>query len=110
MEEKKTGGVRNWLVIAALCVLIALLVFGVNRVFTYLAVRFPHSEVQETAVSTSASGSLQGSDSAHTGSGTAGAGETVDEEAPSFCPNCGRALHEGFQWGQYCPYCGAQVT
>jgi len=35
----------------------------------------------------------------------------VEEEkpAPNFCPNCGDELHETFEWGQFCPWCGEKV-
>ena len=36
-----------------------------------------------------------------------GSGE--GEDAPSFCIHCGKALPDGFQWGQFCPYCGEKV-
>ncbi len=94
---------KNLLTVVALCLLVALLVFGVNRVFAMLAARYPKPDPQpgSASVSEPVSPPAASSSGEETGSGS--------EEAPQFCPSCGRELHEGFQWGQYCPWCGEQV-
>ena len=33
-----------------------------------------------------------------------------ESDGPNFCPYCGEELFEAFQWEQYCPDCGKQVT
>ena len=38
-----------------------------------------------------------------------GSGQQTDEDAPAFCPFCGKELNDSFQWGQFCPYCGKKV-
>ena len=32
-----------------------------------------------------------------------------EAQAPRYCVHCGQGLPEGFQWGQFCPYCGKKV-
>jgi len=29
-----------------------------------------------------------------------------EPSGPAYCVHCGEQLPEGFQWGQYCPFCG----
>lgn len=69
-------------------VLIIVLFVGVKLVFWGLEQVIPKSQA---GVSSSASVSQDA------------AGE---QDAPSFCVHCGKALPESFQWGQFCPWCG----
>lgn len=90
---------KSILVMAGMILLIVLLVLGVNAIFSMLDTRYPFLHADASASSQSSSAS------------DAGRTETGDgEEAPRFCPACGKQLREGFQWGQYCPYCGEMVS
>ena len=98
----ETSGKKNILTILALCALIAVLVAVVIGIFGYLDTIVPES-AKWSAMESSASASTPSDAS---GSSTPVGG---DEDAPRFCPSCGKELHEGFQWGQFCPYCGEKV-
>ena len=109
MNETKPdgGGTLNVPLIVGLCILIVLLVLGINGIFGFLHQRLPYGDVSSSA-SVSAS---YGQVTDESGSTSASASSSAfQEEAPRFCPSCGKELHEGFQWGQYCPYCGEQVN
>ena len=86
---KKTG---SWIMIAGGIVLIVVLFMCIKFVLWGLG-QVIHQDVPEVPFSASVS-------------------QDVSEEpdAPSFCIHCGKALPEGFQWGQFCPWCGKQVA
>ena len=92
-ETKKSG---LWS-IAGMVVLIIVLFVGIKAVFAGLEAAIPQNK---TDVSASQSQSV-------------GAGQNQEEPgglpAPGFCPFCGEALNDSFQWGQYCPFCGELV-
>ena len=84
-NEKKTG---DWKMILGGVILIIVLFVGVKFVFWWLDQLIPK---QQTDIPSSASASQDVSE---------------EEDAPSFCVHCGKALPESFQWGQFCPWCG----
>ena len=94
-EQKKQG----WLPIAGLIALIIVLFVGIKLIFAGLGVAIP----QQPAGS--------GEPAGPGGPAVTEQGETPGpgENAPAFCPFCGRELNESFQWGQFCPYCGEKV-
>ena len=85
MDEKKTGG---WGRILGGIVLIVVLFLCIKFVFWGLEQVIPKGR---TDVSSGASVSQDVSE---------------EQDAPSFCVHCGRALPGSFQWGQFCPWCG----
>ena len=90
MSEKKTGG---WKTILGGILLIVVLFIGIKFVFWGLdqAIPKPPADVSQSA------------------SASQSAPDGGEEDAPSFCVHCGKALPERFQWGQFCPYCGKKV-
>ena len=90
-NEKKSG---DWKLIVGGILLIIVLFIAINFIFWGLGQMVPRQNVD---VSQSASASLDVS-AAQSG-----------QESPSFCVHCGKALPDGFQWGQFCPYCGEKV-
>ncbi|MCI8423440.1 MAG: hypothetical protein HFF50_07910 [Lawsonibacter sp.] len=87
MKEKKSS---DWKAIAGGILLIAVLFAGIKLIFAGLERAIPHPPADGSSVSVQA---------------PAASGE----EAPSFCLYCGRGLPEGFQWGQFCPWCGEKL-
>ena len=90
-NEKKSS---DWKVIIGGIVLIAVLFVAIKFIFWGLGevIRGNHPEVYQSA-SVSQDVSVSGS----------------EQDAPSFCVHCGKALPDSFQWGQFCPYCGEKV-
>lgn len=93
MEENTTK--RRTPVILGYIALIALLVAAVEFIFLGLDRILPQTEGQAVTA--------EASEREVEPSGAS------REDAPSFCPHCGKKLREGFAWGQFCPYCGNQV-
>lgn len=91
MDENKRDNKQAWTIVGFI-VLIAVLTAAVQLIFKGLSYVVP-----QPAASV---GTVEAADQGAPG---------VDAEAPSFCPHCGSRLREGFQWGQYCPYCGNLV-
>ncbi|MEH2941050.1 zinc ribbon domain-containing protein [Lawsonibacter sp. JLR.KK007] len=87
-NEKKSG---DWKLIVGGILLIIVLFIAINFIFWGLGQMVPRQNVD---VSQSASASLDVSG---------------EQDAPSFCIHCGKALPDSFQWGQFCPYCGEKV-
>ena len=88
----ESSGKKNALTILALCALIGALAAGILGIFALMQRIVPPPEPPaDVSASQSVSQSLP------------------EEDAPRFCPSCGKELHEGFQWGQFCPYCGEKV-
>lgn len=87
-NEKKTG---DWKLILGGILLIAVLFVGIKFIFWGLDQR----------LSKPVGGDVQSSQSL--------SAATSEEDAPSFCVHCGKALPDSFQWGQFCPYCGEKV-
>jgi len=91
MEEK--GKKKDGLVILGLIALIVLMFLGVKLIFGFLDKAIPQTPSDSTqAVSQEADSSRS---------------ETFP--APRYCPSCGQALPESFQWGQFCPFCGKKA-
>lgn len=89
-NEKKSG---DWKMILGGIALIIVLFIGIRFIFWALGEAIPQTRPNGTpAVSASQSGPAEG-----------------QEEAPSFCVHCGRALPDSFRWGQYCPWCGEKI-
>ena len=90
-KEKKSG---DWRGIIGGIVLIVVLFAGIKLIFYGLEQVIPK----------------QAADGAWSVSLTQDVPDGREEaDAPSYCIHCGRSLPEGFQWGQYCPYCGEKV-
>ena len=88
------------IVIIGLIVLIVALFLGVKLVFAGLDAAIPDLDQMGAQNSVSTSQSVQ----------TVGPADSAGEtDAPAFCTHCGKEMRDGFQWGQYCPYCGKQV-
>ena len=92
---------KGWLPIAGLIALIVVPVLGIKLIFAGLG-----TVIQQEPGAAQSAGAGQTS-SAVTSSGSVSAG--TEENAPAFCPFCGKGLNGSFQWGQYCPYCGEKV-
>ncbi len=91
MEEK--GKKKDGPVILGLIALIVLMFLGVKLIFGFLDKAIPQTPAASTqAVSQEAASSQSGS-----------------LPAPRYCPSCGQALPESFQWGQFCPFCGKKA-
>jgi len=91
-NKKKSGDIK--LIIGGI-VLIAVLFVGIKFIFWGLEQMIPKDRFSE---SVGASVSVDVS-----------AGQSGQEDAPSFCVHCGKALPESFQWGQFCPWCGEKI-
>jgi len=87
--------------VVGLLALILVLFIGIKFVFAALDTAIPDLKTMaddyEARHSTSVSTSAYGSE------------ETPEATAPKFCPHCGDELHESFDWGQFCPWCGKKV-
>ncbi len=91
MEEN--GKKRDGLVIFGLIALIVLMFFGVKLIFGFLDAAIPQTPPASVQEADREAASSQG--------------EVLP--APRYCPSCGQALPESFQWGQFCPYCGEKA-
>lgn len=96
MNEKKQS--RDKAAIIGGIVLILLMVLAVKGILAFLK-----ADAQKNAVPIPSSSASQSIDT------PGSSGQQTDEEAPSFCPFCGKELNDSFQWGQFCPYCGKKV-
>ena len=96
MNEKKQSSDKA--VIIGSIVLILLMVLAMKGIFAFLK-----ADAQKNAVPIPSSSASQSIDT------PGGSGQQTDEEAPSFCPFCGKELNDSFQWGQFCPSCGKKV-
>jgi len=91
-NEKRSG---DWKMIVGGIVLIAVLFVGIKFIFWGLG-EVIHKEPPDASQSASVSQDVS-------------AGGSGQEDAPSFCVHCGKALPDSFQWGQFCPWCGEKV-
>lgn len=91
-NEKKSG---DWKMIIGGILLIIVLFAAIKFIFWGLGEAIPQTHLNG-APAASASQSREE---------PAGS----QEDAPSFCVHCGKALPDSFRWGQFCPYCGEKV-
>ncbi len=91
MEEK--GKKKDGPVIFGLIVLIVLMFFGVKLIFGFLEEAIPQTPPASSQAASQEAASSQS--------------EALP--APRYCPDCGQALPESFQWGQFCPFCGKRA-
>ena len=96
MNESKQP--RDRAVIIGSIVLILLMVLAVKGIFALL-----NADAQRNALSAPSTSAGQSTET------PGGSGQQTDEDAPSFCPFCGKQLNDSFRWGQFCPYCGGKV-
>ena len=89
-NENKSGG---WKAILGGIVLIAVLFVGIKLIFYGLEQMIPRQPAEPSQSASVSQDAAQGG----------------QENAPSFCIHCGKALPESFEWGQFCPYCGEKV-
>ena len=89
------------IVIIGLLVLVVGLFLGIKLVFAGLDAAIDSED--RVPLPSSTSQSVQTDAPAQSGEAA------EDEDGPAFCTHCGKEMRDGFQWGQFCPYCGKKV-